>query len=104
MLQLALQKLFLAEVGSGISWHHLLRRTLPLKEQYSATEARRHKAYFSGEKMEVYFLLHLPVCSGLHGGLYKRPLGSNDVMFKKTAVIRLSYNPAYLKSLPVSFA
>jgi hypothetical protein len=45
-------------------WHRSLRRTLPQKEQYPATKARRHKECFAGDKMEVYILLHLPCVAG----------------------------------------
>jgi hypothetical protein len=36
------------ETGSRKAIGHRLRRTLPLKEQYSATEARGHKEMFCG--------------------------------------------------------
>jgi hypothetical protein len=54
----------LQETGFRNTIGLLLRRTLVLKEQYSATKARRHKACFSRGKMVVYsFLICLYVAS-----------------------------------------
>ncbi len=58
------------DTGFGTTMMLPLRRTLPLKEQYSAKKAQRHKECYTADKMKVYLLLHLPVCSRLHGGLY----------------------------------